>query len=251
MLHTERKKIVDGAKIAVLFLHGIIGSPHNFEKFYDIIPENVSYHAVLLEGHGGSVKEFGKAKMKNWKKQVSYALENLRKTHNKLIIVGHSMGTLFAIQETIKNSDKIEGLILMDSPMKAYLHPIMLKYSCQFLLKLQSKSDPRSIAAVDVIAVKSDIFLWRYLTWIPRFLELFREIRATRPLVSKLNCNTSFYQSKDDELVPRSAVKYIKPHKNVDLHILENSTHFYYPEEDIKIPLKNLEDLLAECIGDA
>ena len=248
MKHEEKKKIVDSAPIAVLFLHGIIGSPHHFEKFYDIIPENVSYHAVLLEGHGGSVKEFGRAKMKNWKKQVCNALESLRQTHDKLIIVGHSMGTLFAIQETIKNSDKIVGLILIDSPMKAYLHPVMIKYSCQFLLKLSCKRNPRSIAAMDVISVKSDILIWRYLSWIPRFLELFTEIRSTRPLVSKLNCKTVFYHSKDDELVPKSAIKYIEPHKNVDLHILENSTHFYYSEEDIKIPLKNLEDLLAEYV---
>jgi carboxylesterase len=197
--HTERKRILSDARVAVLFLHGIIGSPHHFEKFYDIIPENISYHAVLLEGHGGSVKEFGKAKMKNWKKQVNDALEGLRQTHDKIIIVGHSMGTLFAIRETIKKPDKIAGLILMDSPMKAYLHPIMIKYSCQFLLKLTSKSDPRSIAATDVIAVSSDILLWRYLTWIPRFLELFSEIRATRPLISKISCKTVFYQSKYDE----------------------------------------------------
>ena len=243
MPHTERKRIIKDAKTAVLFLHGIVGSPHHFEKFYDHIPNNISYHAVLLEGHGGSVKDFGKAKMKNWKKQVEDATDTLCATHDRVIVVGHSMGTLFAIAQSLKYPEKITDLFLLNSPMKAYLNPIMIKYSCQFLLKISETKNPKAMAAVDVIAVKSDIFLWRYLSWIPRFLELFAEIRATRPLLEKTTANTTFYQSYHDELVPRSAVKYIVKHKHLGLKQLNSSTHFYYDDNDVDIMISDFERL--------
>ena len=243
MLHKERKRIVPGAECAILFLHGIVGSPGHFEKFYPFIPDNVSYHAILLEGHGGSVKDFGKAKMKNWKQQVSEALDALRAEHDRIVIVGHSMGTLFALQEVAKSSEKITDLLLLDSPLKAYLHPVMIKYSLQFALKLPVKNNPRSIAAIDAVAVKSDIRLWRYLAWIPRFLELFSEIRRTRPLLEAIDTNTVFYQSYRDELVPRSAVKYIKERENIKLNILENSTHFYYDSSDMELMISDFKNL--------
>ena len=243
MLHTERKRIVPGATVAVLFLHGIVGSPGHFEKFYPLIPESVSYHAVLLKGHGGSVKDFGRAKMRVWKKQVFEALDALRSTHERVIIVGHSMGTLFALQMAAESSDKITDLLLLDSPLKAYLHPVMIKYSLQFALKLPVKNNPRSIAAIDAVAVKSDIRLWRYLAWIPRFLELFSEIRRTRPLLEAIDTNTVFYQSYCDELVPRSAVKYIKERENVKLNILKNSTHFYYDDADMNSMIFDFNNL--------
>ena len=243
MLHTERKRINPSAKSAVLFLHGIVGSPGHFERFYPLIPENVSYHAVLLKGHGGSVKDFGRAKMRVWKKQVSEALDALRSTHERVIIVGHSMGTLFALQMAAENADKITDLFLLDSPLRAYLHPIMIKYSTQFLFKHSNKNDPRSLAATDAVAVRSDPFVWRYLAWIPRFLELFTEIKRTRPLLEKINVSTVFYQSYHDELVPRSAVKYIKEQENVKLNILKNSTHFYYDDTDMNLMISDFKTL--------
>ena len=243
MLHAERKRIVPNARVAILFLHGIVGSPGHFEKFYPFIPDNVSYHGLLLEGHGGSVKDFGRAKMKIWKKQVKEALDALRTTHERIIIVGHSMGTLFAIQEVAENPEKITDLFLLNSPLKAYLHPIMIKYSTQFVLKHPNKNDPISLAAIDAIAVKGDFLLWRYLTWIPRFLELFSEIRKTRPLLEKIRINTSFYQSYRDELVLRSAVKYIKERENIKLNILKDSTHFYYTDADMDFMISNFKNL--------
>ena len=81
------------------------------------------------------------------------------------------------------------------------------------------------------------------LAWIPRFLELFTEIKRTRPLLEKINVSTVFYQSYHDELVPRSAVKYIKERENVKLNILKNSTHFYYDDADMNSMIFDFKNL--------
>jgi len=54
--------------------------------------------------------------MIEWKQQVKNALEELSETNNKIIIVAHSMGTLFAIQEAIEKP--VEELFLLNVPLK-------------------------------------------------------------------------------------------------------------------------------------
>ena len=54
--------------------------------------------------------------MIEWKQQVKNALEELSETNNKIIIVAHSMGTLFAIQEAIEKP--VDELFLLNVPLK-------------------------------------------------------------------------------------------------------------------------------------
>ena len=83
--HEEIIRIADGAKVAVLCIHGIVGTPHHFDKFTERIPENISYYNMLLEGHGGDVRNFSKASMKNWESQVSSTVDALLQKHEKLM----------------------------------------------------------------------------------------------------------------------------------------------------------------------
>ena len=64
---------------AVLFIHGIIGTPRQFDFLIKEVPENYSVYNMLLSGHGKGVKDFSKTNMKNWEKEVKEALAFLRK----------------------------------------------------------------------------------------------------------------------------------------------------------------------------
>lgn len=55
--------------------------------------------------------------MTEWKQQVKNALEELSETNNKIIIVAHSMGTLFAIQEAIEKP--VDELFLLKCSVKS------------------------------------------------------------------------------------------------------------------------------------
>lgn len=106
----------DQERIAILFIHGILGTTSHFEPFLSLVPPNWSICNLSLKGHGGSVKDFSQASMIEWKQQVKNALEELSETNNKIIIVAHSMGTLFAIQEAIEKP--VEELFLLNVPLK-------------------------------------------------------------------------------------------------------------------------------------
>ena len=54
MKHEEMIRIVPGASTAVLFLHGIVGTPNHFVGGVPItewVPEDWSLHNLLLPGH--------------------------------------------------------------------------------------------------------------------------------------------------------------------------------------------------------
>ena len=42
MNHQEYRRIVPGADMAVLMIHGIVGTPHHFDNLLPLIPENWS-----------------------------------------------------------------------------------------------------------------------------------------------------------------------------------------------------------------
>ena len=53
MKHESYERIVPGSDTAVLFLHGILGTPRHFEDFISLVPDSWSFSAPLLPGQIG------------------------------------------------------------------------------------------------------------------------------------------------------------------------------------------------------
>ena len=73
MEHKEYVRIVPGADTAVLFIHGIVGTPNHFTdliSLVELVPEDWSVCNLLLDGHGGNADDFAATSMKKWKNQV-------------------------------------------------------------------------------------------------------------------------------------------------------------------------------------
>ena len=124
-MHSEYIRLVDGADVAVLFIHGIIGTPRHFDDLIPLVPKNISIYNMLLDGHGKGVSDFSHTSMKKWEVQVSRAVDSLLSTHKKLFIVAHSMGTLLAIEQATRRAE-ISGLFLLAVPIKLFIKPRML-----------------------------------------------------------------------------------------------------------------------------
>ncbi len=128
MEHKEWKRIAEDAETAILFIHGIVGTPNHFGAFVEHIPDNVSVYNMLLDGHGKGVEDFGNTSMEKWEEQVENAVEELARIHEEIYIVAHSMGTLFAIEQAIK-SKKVTKLFLLAVPLKLFIKPRMITNS--------------------------------------------------------------------------------------------------------------------------
>ena len=66
MEHKEYIKICDNSTTAILFIHGIVGTPNHFKEFVSLIPSSFSVYNLLLDGHGRGVKDFSKTSMQKW-----------------------------------------------------------------------------------------------------------------------------------------------------------------------------------------
>lgn len=232
MKHQEYRKIVPGAEMAVLMIHGIVGTPHHFDNLLPLIPENWSVVNLLLEGHGQGAAEFGAASMDRWKAQVSRELDALLAFHEKVLIVGHSMGTLFAIQSAIDCPDRVAGLFLQAVPLRPYVHPKMTLASARLLFDVGVEEDPLARALEQDSGVNVDWRLWEYVLWPVRFVELLAECERIRHILPQLKVRTVALQSCKDELVSDLSIRDLEKNENIRVIRMENSGHFGYEGED-------------------
>ena len=237
-------RISENAKTAVLFIHGIIGTPAHFKDFVSLVPESFSVCNLLLDGHGKGVEDFSKTSMNKWKNQVREKVEELKQSHENIIIAAHSMGTLFAINEAFLSPDKISCIYLLAAPLKIFLRPQALKNAVKVYFNKISPQDTIGKATREAYGIERDKRFWKYLGWIPRYLELFSEIKKTRELIPLLKTRVLCFQSENDEMVSMKALEYLKKNENISLEILKNSYHFYYNDEDYKLILDKFSEVL-------
>lgn len=237
MSHEPYIRLVPGARCAVLMIHGILGSPEHFRDLLPLVPESWSVMNILLEGHGGGPLDFAGASMDGWRSQVFACIDSLLERHEKIVIVAHSMGTLFSLQASLRRPDQIAGLFLLGSPTRIFVQPATAMNSVLMALGYVDKSN-RSFADMErEVSVRTTPWLPVYLTWVPRFLELFREIHRTRKILPQITVPTQVFQSKNDELVSFSSRHDFENHPVIVCTCLleEHSGHFGYGDGDLKL----------------
>ena len=175
MIRETEKRLLPGAACAVLFVHGILGSPAQFAPFLPLVPQDWSFCNLLLQGHGGGARDFSAASMAVWREQTRQAFAELRAQHETVVIAAHSMGTLFAVQEAVRSP--VEGLFLLNVPLHVHVRPRALRNA--WLNYGGTPRDPWGQAAVAAYGVERDRNVLHYAGWPPRFFELFGEIRRT------------------------------------------------------------------------
>lgn len=241
-MHKEYVRLVDSADTAVLFIHGIVGTPNHFTDFVNLVPSEMSVCNMLLDGHGKGVSEFSKTSMDKWKSQVDAKVTELSKTHSKIIIVAHSMGTLFAINESVKHPDKIQKLFLLATPLKLFIKPQMMLNTMKVYFGLIKDSDKKAQAAQRAYGIKDSKNIFKYIGWIPRYLELFKEIKAVRKSVLLISTPCDVYQSAHDEMVSVKSTNILNKNNNIKVKVLAKSSHYYYDDDDYKYLLNEFSD---------
>lgn len=230
---------------AVLLIHGIAGSPAHFRDLVPVIPESFSVYNILLDGHSGSVENFSHSSMAKWKVQVTAALNDLFDRHKKIVIVAHSMGTLFAIQAAIDYPDRISRLFLLAVPTRPWVR--LSTWYTSLRVAFGKLDRPADRAMRNETALDLTPKLWKYIGWAPRMIELLTECARTRKIIPALTVPTQAFQSQVDELVAFRACRDLENHPHIRLSVLSDSGHFVYGPSDTEFLQaqlqKNLEGL--------
>ncbi len=240
MEHREFKHIAEDAKVAIIFVHGIAGTPNHFSDFIECVPKHISVHNLLLDGHGKNALHFSQTSMKKWETQVQVAVDELLLCHKKIYFVAHSMGTLFAIEQATRRKE-IAGLFLLAVPIKLFLKPRMFSNALKTYFGIEANITSK------YYGIEQDKNPFHFIGWIPRYLELFAKIRQIRKVLHLLNTPCTAYQSSKDETVAISSVKYLRSKSKMAVNELEESSHYHYSKEDLNFLLKEFKEFIKDA----
>ena len=219
------------SKITIVFVHGIIGSPVRFKDLFPLVPEDISSIEVVLDGHGKEAKDFGKTNRKKWEEQVHNILVEQKEKHQKILYVGHSMGCLFGMRESLLSL--VDYLFLLNVPTRPKLGYTTIKECLKCAFGKEENYDFLTPIFLENCSIQMTKNPFIYLTWIPRFFDLFKEIKLTKKIIPEVKVPTICFHSEKDELVRQKALKDLKRNPSFDIHVLKDSGHYYLPEPSL------------------
>lgn len=241
----------------VIFIHGITESPNQFKQLSKIVLKNGhSYFNMLLPGHGKTPKDFYENGFKEWISYVNLKLDNFRVIYENIIIVGHSMGCLLAINSYFYNKKKIKGLFFLSVPFNIkpkfniILQSLILFFSIYKILNLKNRITIYKTISTGI----PNIF--QFVRWIPRYIDLFYLSYKVKYKIREIEVPTIYIQAYKDELVSIKSAQTIKnilknfnkrKNKNIII-ILKQSGHFNYSLKDKLIILNNFDKFLKYIV---
>lgn len=238
--------IVESAKITIVFVHGIIGSPYRFKDFYPLVPKDISYISVVLDGHGKKASDFSHTSLKKWKEQIHSLLVSLKEKNQKVIYVGHSMGCLLGILESVNDKSLINSLFLLNVPLRPKLGFMTIKQCLKCAFGNSEKYDEITHCFKDNCCIETSKNPFVYIGWIPRFLDLFKLMKETRKVICEISAPCICFHSGKDELVQQRSLKYLKKNSNLEIHVQKDAGHYYLNQKDTKEVIERFVSLIND-----
>ncbi len=233
-------KYVDG-DTAILFVHGIQGSPCQFHFLTDALPENVSYCNLLLPGHGGDHLSFRHSGFDEWQNAVTSAARYLKSRYKKVYYVGHSMGCLLGLRSVYRDGVNYDGMMLIACPMKLHFTFCYLKHNWLTVF-IRNSNNVFLQASVEANSITAK-YPWQYFSCVHPYIELMKLIKLVRSEFGDTGCRVIAMHMEKDEIVSRRSLDMLKFVENCDKFVYSGCGHNYFRQiagEDIIRRLKEL-----------
>jgi len=221
----------------VIFLHGCMGSPRQFDRLATAVhKQGRTAAALLLPGHGTTARDFAAGTFARWQSFVDAEVERFSGAYADVVLAGHSMGGLLAINAatgcsyTIHSS--IRGIFTIACPFKlttvsAYTIKVRLKQA------FSRKNNPIIKSYRDGSSVPpSPSMIWH--TRKPA-AEIKKLMLAARENLPSLRSPVFAVYSASDELTSVISLDIFKKEltgARFEHLLLTDSLHAYYPEHE-------------------
>lgn len=230
-----------GADTIVLCVHGIQGSPRQFQWLMECLPKQVDYMCVLLPGHGGTTYEFHSVGAHDWIDFIVDCYRELCAKYDRVIYIGHSMGCLLGIIVAEKTGSS-HPMLFLACPLRLY--PTIRYFSNNLkAIRQGGDSDPYVSAAREANSVIAK-HTWSYLFCLKPYRGLLRLIRTAKKALRQIpDLRVAVFHSEADEIVSAKSLRYFASLPNATSYSLPGCGHFYYTQEgqhQIKEKLLNL-----------
>jgi carboxylesterase len=149
----------------------------------------------LLPGHGTTPEDLNKVKWPEWPAKVTFELNELMKSCDKVFLVGLSMGGGTVLNVAEANNEKLTGIILVNPMIHVKGVPVELAF---FLSRLQKL---RTSVGDDI--KRPGITEWGYDALPTRGVyQLLKMLRITRRNLSKITVPVQLFHSVEDHTLP-------------------------------------------------
>lgn len=245
-MHEPFEKTYPNADTIVVFLHGFIGSPNQFEDLADFAYQHqCSVLSLLLPGHGGTAKEFTKFRLANWESHLERELARVSASYQNVILVGHSIGGLLSLNASLDKGFHIKGVLLISSPLKLKYSPHTLSVGIKlYLFPKRTDEILEAYRKANSITVSS---IFSYFSWLKQTRDVYKLIAKTESNLPAITVPTTIFHSKKDELVSlKSAELFRNGLTNTEQRsiLLHESWHVFYPPEERELICQELLRLI-------
>src|SRR5579871_5639537 len=141
------------AAVAIIFLHGLVGSRRYWDETYRDLAKQYSLYFVDLLGFGLSAKPATTYSLQTHTQALRIFISQKVK-EKKIILVGHSLGAIIALSYLSRYPEQIEKVVLISLP---YFH----SYE-EATTSIKSSTKPQYFV-VDSLATRLTCTLWCYL----------------------------------------------------------------------------------------
>lgn len=222
---------IPGSRVAILMVHGIMGTPDYFQYLVSQVPADCSVYNIRLVGHCGSVDDFAHSSMAAWKDQVFSQLEAMFAEHEKIIFAGYSLGALFAVEAAVRYPGKICHLFCHGLPIKCSMPPAA-KMRIWRIIFDKVKPGTATARMASACAIQHTKKFWKYLPAYVRIGELAIEMLRVKKLLPQLQTPCRNYQGANDEMLSKRNNKFLAQFPTVINTVLPHSGHFLFDPGD-------------------
>lgn len=224
---------------AILFLHGLLGSPLEFrsipvflKQYYDKVV------MITYPGHGETPKEWANFKAFETCEKVLNCFEYLCKMYDEIDVVGFSMGGTLA--SYLSSKYKVRRVVLL-SPALKYLSIDINNYR-NFL---PDKKTRKKIEGVSFQEIRKKFFHLNFPKVIKQFVILNKACVGN---IKSIPCPMLIIWGKYDKIVPYQAVEFAyQLCTNSNKHVyVEEATHRIINDENEKRITKIISKFLNE-----
>ncbi|MCL2426262.1 MAG: alpha/beta fold hydrolase [Oscillospiraceae bacterium] len=241
-MHNPVLQELDGSKKIVIFIHGFMGSPIQFENLIETVHNaDCSYCSILLPGHGSHMNEFAKSNMHKWEQHVQSEIDKIKNNYDEIYLFGHSMGGLLALNASLNKNNKIAGVFILQTPLKINTTNFKFLVPKLKLLFYPKNNVIKAVYTKSKGVDMSNIFLYPLMLK-PTF-SFYRLLNKTKKNLKDVFVPVyMIYSTKDETTSYKSLDLMCKSLYNTekDSSTIYNSWHAYFPDDDWNIIAEKL-----------
>lgn len=230
-----------GSDTLFVCIHGFLGSPDSFLPLArQLKAQGYDCAAIQLPGHGGGTREFARSRAPDWVRHVKTEIDRLRPGYRRLVLVGHSLGCLLAMNYTADMADlsagsasqPVDGLILFNTPLRLRFRPFSLYIIPSLYLRPPRYDDPVTAAYRQSYGLSRRLL--NPFAMLPPAQATIDIMSLTRDKLPRITVPTLIIQALRDETASPASAREIAPRLGGygHVHWLRRSRHAWiHPDE--------------------